>query len=213
VIDQSLPVGWEAESWVVARLQECGAPQTVRKKITTIPIEAFVILAGRIGQYKREPITQQQLDKMRCAGLRHIEERGIRHHAAELLRSEAESWRNVPGLEERVRQWDAAIAVLTAPRNVFDDPKDWVKVSDQGSTMRPWTYMGTEIAGILVRIFRAYGLRPSVMPTSTITQFTRTVLEFIAEDDDAPNRRRFEVPGDKYLAAKLRETLRPLLKG
>jgi hypothetical protein len=185
---------WASERRVASWIAECGID-------AGIPIEAFVLLAWQIGQYKVRPWTTNDIAELKRGGLAKMHSRKVLNNTIRLLETEARPWRKIPSLANRVRHWDEAIAVLRMPRGT---PYDWMRFSAHGQDMRPWTYMGTEIGGWVLQILRSYKLpRPSFGVKSPVVLFVHKALAFIGVND---------APTPKTIGNTLSKTLAPLLE-
>lgn len=188
---------WNNERCVAEWLKEAGIT-------ADIPVESFVLLAGRIKHFSARPWTSDDIALLKKSGLEQIEHRHLRRLAVESLNWQAQPWRKIPGMAEHVRRWDEAIAVLEMPIGALDIPYNWLSFSKQGQDMKPWVYMATEIAGFVLQLLRSYGLpAPTFGEKSPVVKFTHKALTFVSIN---------KMPTPKTLAHTLAKTLAPLLK-
>jgi hypothetical protein len=178
--------------------QDRFAPECVIRKllesynvdVSGIPHGAFVLVWAQIDKFKyrpndeidgrplRRPVTDRDMLEMKRRGFELREKRRALRSAAKILEAEIDDLR-AAGLQEHVRRWAEAIAVLRMPRSVIDDPRHWLRGAKSGPPMRPWAYMATEIAGTLMGVLKAYGVPTPLRRTSAIPRFTLEALKFI----------------------------------
>jgi hypothetical protein len=187
-----------SERHVASWIAECGIDTG------KIPIEAFVLLAWQIRQYKARPWTADDIAELKRGALVKMRSRKALNDTIRLLETEARPWRKIPSFANHVHRWDEAIAVLRMPRGTLDGPYNWMRFSAHGQDMRPWTYMGTEIGGWVLQILRSYKLpRPSFGVKSPVVLFVHKALAFILVND---------APTPKTIGNTLSKTLAPLLE-
>jgi hypothetical protein len=169
---------WAAEQSIKARLMH----HKVIDEVDGVSPEIFVLVAAKIGDFKRRPLTDNDMAKMKEAGGRQAATRAALNRAAGILHSEIEQgrWRNQPSFKEHLRRWEEAIAVLKMPRGAVDNRNDWLDGAKSGPPMRAWSYMATEIGGYTLQALRPFKQQDvSLRHDSGFVEFIREALEFI----------------------------------
>ncbi len=168
---------WAAERSIKARLMY----HKIIDDIDDVPPQAFVLVAGKLRDFKRRPVTDQDMVTLKKEGGKHFDARTDLNNAVRILRSEIEqgNWRKFPAFKERVRRWEEAIAVVRMPRGAIDNPNDWLDGAKTGKPMQPWSYMATEIAGYTLQALRPFRETISLRHDSGMVLFVREALEFI----------------------------------
>jgi hypothetical protein len=165
-----------------------------------VPPEVFVLVAAKLSDFKRRPVTDQDMAKLKELGGKQIDTRKYLNLAAGILDREIEQgeWRNFPAFKEHVLRWGEAIAVLRMPRGAVDNPNDWLDGAKPGKPMQPWSYMATEIAGYTLQALRPFRPSVSLRHDSGMVEFVREALEFIGVN---------KLPACATLSALLRKNL------
>jgi hypothetical protein len=186
---------WEAERRIIAILRECKIDDA-----DEIVPQQLGLLAERISQFKRRCVTEPDMAEMTRAGRALREQRKQLDLAAEILRDEVHRWRDISSMGEHVRRWNEAIVVLRMPRGAHDNPRDWLHLHSKktGPAIQASTYMAVEIAGYLIHVLNAYGIKVSLQPEGGVTKFTRKALIFIGTN---------KIPTLKKLSERLIENL------
>jgi hypothetical protein len=183
---------WSNERAVYERLKQYG----VVDDLDRIPVEAFVLAAGAIANFKRCPVTARDMDQMKALGKQEINRRAAFNKAAALLQAEIDC----PGTAGHlhVQQWSAAIAVLKMPRGgITELPGSWIRATKKGDSIRAWTYMATEILGWILWSLKSYEVDHSRKMTG-LARFARDALGFIGIND-LPSEREILKALDKNL--------------
>jgi hypothetical protein len=168
---------WAAERSIKARLMH----HKVIDKVDGVSPEIFVLVAAKLGEFKRRPLTDEDMATMKEVGGKQAVTRATLNRAARILQSEIEQgrWRSQPNFKEHRRRWEEAIAVLKMPRGAVDNPNDWLDGAKSGSPMRAWSFMATEIGGYTLQALRPFRQDVSLRHDSGFVEFIREVLEFI----------------------------------
>jgi hypothetical protein len=187
---------WAAERSIKARLMH----HKIIDEVDGIPPEAFVLVVAKLGDFKRRPVTNQDMAKLKKQGSKQTDDRKNLNLAASILTREIEQgkWRNLPSFKEHVRRWEEAIAVLRMPRGAVDNPNDWLDGAKPGKPMQPWSYMATEIAGYTLQALRPFRPSVSLRHDSGMVKFVREAMEFIGVN---------KLPACATLSALLRKNL------
>jgi hypothetical protein len=188
---------WAAERSVRAVLERCGVD------VGGVSVEAFVFVAGLITQYKRRPVTADDIKEMVRISSMQRTSRKVLDRAAGILRSEIDNgkWRTQPGFKEHVRRWEEAIAVLQMPRGPLDNPDEWLKITSHG--IEPWDYMATSIACTLVHALLGQNVKPSFRRNKGVVKFIREALSFIGLT---------KLPSESTVANRLNKRLGRMLR-
>lgn len=169
---------WAAERSIKARLMH----HKVIDEVDDVSPEMFVLVAAKLGEFKRRPLTGEDMKTMKEVGGKQADTRATLNRAVGILISEIEQgrWRSQPNLKEHLRRWEEAIAVLRMPRGAVDNPNDWLDGAKSGPPTREWSYMATEIGGYTLQALRPFKDQDvSLRHDSGFVGFIREVLEFI----------------------------------
>ncbi len=169
---------WTAERYIKARLMH----HKVIDEVDGVSPEVFVMVAWKIGDFMRRPVTDEDMAAMKKAGGRQADIRAALNRAAAILHGEIEHgrWRSQPNFTEHLRRWEEAIAVLKMPRGTVDNRTDWLDGAKSGPPIRAWSYMATEIGGYTLQALRPYRHQDvSLRHDSGFVAFIREALEFI----------------------------------
>jgi hypothetical protein len=187
---------WAAERSIKARLMH----HKIIDDVDGVRPEAFVLVAAKLGDFKRCPVTNQDMAKLKKQGGKQTDDRKNLNLAADILTREIEQgrWRSFPAFKERVCRWEEAIVVLRMPRGAVDNPNDWLDGAKPGQPMQPWSYMATEIAEYTLQALRPFRPSVSLRHDSGMVKFVREALEFIGVN---------KLPARATLSALLRKNL------
>jgi hypothetical protein len=169
---------WAAERSIKAQLMH----HKVIDEVDGISPEMFALVAAKLSDFKRRPLTDEDMATMKEVGGKQADTRAALNRAARILHSEIEQgrWRNQPNFKEHLRRWEEAIAVLKMPRGAVDNRNDWLDGAKSGPPMRAWSYMATEIGGYTLQALRPFKQQDiSLRHDSGFVKFIREVLEFI----------------------------------
>jgi hypothetical protein len=168
--------------------------------LDSIPDDAFMLVVGRIIQFRKRPITDPDMAKLKALGSQQVARREILDRAADILRGEISlgKWKDIPGLNDHLRRWEEAIAVLQMQRGATENPRDWLRGAKKGPAVRASTYMATEIATQTMQVLKSFHVQVSLRNTSGFVRFIRDALKFIGVNNP---------PSEKELSKVLRKNL------
>ena len=100
---------WAAERSIKARLMH----HKVIDEVDGVSPEMFVLVAAKLGDFKRRPLTDEDMATMKEVGGKQADTRATLNRAAGVLHSEIEQgkWCSQPNFKEHLRRWEEAIAV------------------------------------------------------------------------------------------------------
>lgn len=172
---------WNNERAVYERLKH----HNVVNDGDCIPVEAFVMTVGTIAKFQRRPVTGDDMAQMKALGKQEIDRRVAFNRAAAFLQEEIDR----PGTAGHLhaQQWSAAIAVLKMRRGgITELPGSWIRAAKCGDSIRPSTYMATEIMGWILWALKSY--ETELRNAAGVARFTREALGIIGVNT-LPNER------------------------